>query len=377
VIQENRSVDDLMNGFCVNATICADTVLVDPVTGTQLKPTSLAAPFEPSDSHNDFVLEAEHGWNSAIITCKPAQNPCPYTAFTYVPAAQTRIYRQLASVDGVLSDATLGTEQGPGESGYLYAIAGQSGGYDADHLAIDGGNGTCSSSRLVPQINMTKTWPGTAGPKTKPCKNFQTIFDLLTRAGHSWRYYTHVLTDFRAAPEVIRHSYGSPNVVSPETRFLTDAANGALADVSFVTAAPENSDHPTLARRPLAGPRWVARVVNAVGETPFWNNTVIVVFWDDWGGFFDHVTPLSAMGPGWLAQPDPFEYGFRVPLIVASAYARTGTIDHTLRTYVSALRLIENTFKLPSLGTTDRYEPDALDSMLNYSQQPTPFTPLR
>jgi len=131
------------------------------------------------------------------------------------------------------------------------------------------------------------------------------------------------------------------------------------------------SDHPAATKDALAGPTWIASVANAVGESPFWNNTAIVLWWDDWGGFFDHVPP-----PPPPVYQDPFEYGFRVPLIVLSPYARVGSIDHTPRTFVSALRLIEETFNLPSLGTTDQYEPDGLDSMLNFSQSPIPYTPV-
>ncbi|MBV9102814.1 MAG: hypothetical protein JO060_04435, partial [Candidatus Eremiobacteraeota bacterium] len=77
-------------------------------------------------------------------------------------------------------------------------------------------------------------------------------------------------------------------------------------------------------------------------------------------------------------NPDPFEYGFRVPLVVVSPYARVGQIDHTRRSFVSALRLIEEAFGIPAggLGTTDQYEPDGLDSMFNFKQKPIPYTPL-
>jgi phospholipase C len=153
---------------------------------------------------------------------------------------------------------------------------------------------------------------------------------------------------------------------------LTDVANGNLANVSFIM--PYNgkvSDHPVHVKDPTAGPTWVASIINAIGETPFWNDTAIVVYWDDWGGFFDHVAPPT--GP--LYQ-DPFEYGFRVPLVLIAPYAKVGTIDHTARTFVGSLRLIEETFGLPSLGTLDQYEPDALDSMLDFTQSPLPFTPL-
>jgi phospholipase C len=210
------------------------------------------------------------------------------------------------------------------------------------------------------------------GNYVPPCKDFQTIFDLIAGAGHTWRYYSNIAGGFWSATEGIRHLYGSPNFIVPSTKFLTDVANHQLADVSFVMPwSGKVSDHPQFVKDPLAGPVWVASLINAIGETPYWYTTAIVVFWDDWGGFFDHVAP-----PPPPLNPDPFEYGFRVPLVVVSPFARIGTIDHTSRTFVSALRLIEETFNLPSLGTLDQYEPDGLDSMLNFSQPPVRFTQL-
>ena len=377
VIQENRSVDNLFNGFCVNATICANTVTVDPVSGTPLVPQSLATTFGASHSHGQFVTQYDDGkmdgFTHSIGSCRKNKPPsCPYSVFSYVPASETAIYRQLATVDGVLSDGTFQTNQGPSFPAHLYAIAGQSGGYDDDHWAIAGGSGSCGVQKPVVQILMTTQFPGQQGNYVPPCKDFQTIFDLLANAGHSWRYYSNKSAGFFSATQAIQHLYGSANFITPSTKFITDVQNGNLADVSFVIPwSFKVSDHPGEVRDASAGPNWVASVVNAVGESPYWGTTAVVVWWDDWGGWFDHVPP-----PASPVSPDPFEYSFRVPLIVASPYARVGSIDHTPRTFVSALRLIEETFGLPSLGTTDQYEPDGLDAMFDFTQSPIQYTPL-
>jgi phospholipase C len=366
VMQENRSMDDLFNGFCMHGGGCADTVRVDPVTGTPLTPVPLNDAFAPSDSRKQFLNEygsGKGGFEYPLGKCTGSR--CTKSVFDYVPSAETQAYWKLAADDGALSDQTLAPQQGPGLPAHLYAIAGQSGGYDPDRLALSGGSGTCGTSNVVPQIDVVT---GKAGPKTVACKDFQTIFDLLVAAGHTWRYYTPDVTDFRDAPGMIEHLYGSPNVITPSTQFLTDIGGGKLADVTFVMPMPHDSDHPGLVRRDSAGPAWVASVVNAIGESPFWADTAVVVTWDDWGGFYDHVAPR---------MHNVFEYGFRVPLIVSSPYAKRGWIDHTPRTFVSALRLIEETFALPSLGTDDALEPDGLDSMLDFDQKPRRFVPLR
>jgi phospholipase C len=354
-------------------------VTVDPVTGTQLQPWSLSSPFDSPHAHSTFVNQYDKGkldgFSKTKVQCLGKASLCPTNIFIYVPASETAIYRQMATVDGGISDATFQTDEGPSFPSHLYAIAGQSGGYDSDHWAIDSGSGSCATTEPKSfQLLMTTKFPGEQGNEVPPCKDFPTIFDLLTNAGHTWRYYSDSEAGFFSAPQAIQHLYGSPNFFPHSTQFLTDVSKGILSDVTFVIPYNESvSDHPGRVplSNPLAGPQWVSQVVNAVGETPFWNDTAIVLWWDDWGGLYDHVKP-----PRSPVNPDPFEYGFRVPLLVASPYALAGVIDHKQRTFVSALRLIEETFDLPSLGTTDQYEPDGLDSMFNFNQTPLPFTPL-
>lgn len=370
IIQENRTVDDLFNGFCVNASICANTVTADPVTGTPLVPESLAAPFGLNHDHPTFVTQFDNGAMDGFpltpVNCQV--KGCTNTAFNYAPMAETLVYRQIATRDGLLADATFEPQQGPSLPGHFYAIAGQSGGYDSDQLAIAGGAGNCATKTGVPQIEMNSAYPGVMGPREPPCKDFTTIFDLLTTAGYSWRYYSDAPGGWWSPTEGIKHLYGSPNFIVPSTQVLSDIQSGQLANVSYVI--PFNgsvSDHPEHVKDPQAGPNWVGSIVNAIGETPYWNSTVVVIFWDDWGGFFDHVAP-----PASPLNPDPFEYGFRVPMIVVSPYATLGTIDHTPRTFVSTLNFIEETFGLPSLHTLDQYEP-GIDAMLNFNQPPNPY----
>jgi phospholipase C len=378
IIQENRTVDNLFNGFCTTLG-CADTVTIDPKTGTQLQPYSLSSPFDPPHAHSTFVTQYDNGkmdgFGKTPVVCQGNPSLCPPNVYVYVPATETQIYRTLATIDGGMSDQTFQTDEGPSFPSHLYAIAGQSGGYDADHWAIDGGSGNCGITKpMATQVLMTTKFPGQTGNEVPPCKDFETVLDLLANAGHTWRYYSDSTAGFFSAPQAIQHLYNSPNFFPHSTQFLTDVSKGILSDVTFVIPHSEAySDHPghVPANNPEAGPEWVASLVNAIGETPFWSNTAIVIWWDDWGGLYDHVRP-----PRSPVKPDPFEYGFRVPLLVASPYAQVGVIDHTKRTFVSALRLVEETFKLPSLGTTDQYEPDGLDSMFNWNQTPTPYTPL-
>lgn len=118
IIQENRSLDNLFNGFCVPTGDCADTVLVDPKTRQPLAEESMRAPYSPLHDHAQFIAEYDYGkmdgFPAGKVTCNDKDlNPCPYPVFAYVPASETGIYRWLATYDGELSDATFETVQGP------------------------------------------------------------------------------------------------------------------------------------------------------------------------------------------------------------------------------------------------------------------------
>ena len=102
--------------------------------------------------------------------------------------------------------------------------------------------------------------------------------------------------------------------MKPDTKILTDIANGQLQQVSWVMPHGGASDHAGNGSG-AGGPAWVASIVNAIGESSYgyWNNTAIIITWDEWGGWYDHVVPPQ--------YPDPVTgayegLGYRVPLIV-------------------------------------------------------------
>jgi hypothetical protein len=111
------------------------------------------------------------------------------------------------------------------------------------------------------------------------------------------------------------------------------------------------------------GPSWVALVVNAIGNSPYWSNTAVIVTWDDWGGWYDHVAPPIL---------NSYEYGFRVPMLVISPYAKLAYISHATHDFGSILKFAEATFGLPSLGYADVSADDHSD-IFNFSQTPIVF----
>ena len=155
--------------------------------------------------------------------------------------------------------------------------------------------------------------------------------------------------------------------------FLTDVQNNELPAVSWIIpgawqpptppfpalfANQSISEHPPA--RSDAGMDYVAYLVNQVMESPAWNSTAIIVTWDDYGGFYDHVAP---------PQVDEVGEGFRVPALVISPWAKPGYIDHTQYEFSSMLKLAEDVFNLPSLGARDVKANDMMNSF-SFSQKP-------
>jgi phospholipase C len=191
-----------------------------------------------------------------------------------------------------------------------------------------------------------------------------TLANELDAAGLSWRYYAPAeksnfganWSAFDAIQSVRYGSEWSTNVIAPETTVLTDIANGNLANVTWVIPAAKNSDHDGIDG--LNGPNWVASVVNAVGQSQFWDSTAVFVIWDDWGGWFDHVAP---------PQLDYQGLGFRVPLMAISPYAKANYVSHVQFESASILAFAEEVFGLPPMAPADtRATP--LDDMFDFSQ---------
>jgi phospholipase C len=164
--------------------------------------------------------------------------------------------------------------------------------------------------------------------------------------GVSWLYYQEFggSGQWHAVNAIKPLWYGAvrAKVIWPSARVLSDIAGGKLPQVTFITPSAAESDH--TGRNDGSGPSWVAAIVNAIRESAYWKSTAIVVVWDDWGGWYDHVAPRIY---------NSYEVGFRVPMIVISPYAKRKYVSHEKYEFDSILRFIEDTFELGSLHTTD------------------------
>ncbi len=139
-------------------------------------------------------------------------------------------------------------------------------------------------------------------------------------------------------------------------QFLLDVTNGTLPQVAWIVPPHNLSEHPATGL--TAGQDYVTSLVNAVMQSPYWANTAIFITWDDFGGFYDHVAPPNV---DTNAGKYPIQgFGFRVPGLMISAYARSGMVDHNLYSIDSYATFIENIFMDGTrLDPTAMGQPDA------------------
>ena len=179
---------------------------------------------------------------------------------------------------------------------------------------------------------------------------------LLFKSQVSWKYYVQTGTqpdceDDAAICPPVNQNARTPGYFNPLPYFDTvkqdgqlgniitvadyykDAANGSLPAISWITPSNENSEHPPSLISD--GQTWTTSLINAAMQGPDWDSTVILLSWDDWGGFYDHVTP---------PQVDQNGYGLRVPAMVISAYARHGFIDHQVLSHDAYVKFMEDVF---------------------------------
>jgi phospholipase C len=175
-----------------------------------------------------------------------------------------------------------------------------------------------------------------------------TIWDSLATAGLTGRYY------FNDVPFTALWGTKYLGISQPFAAFLADAAAGQLPQVSFIdprfedeSSGTSNDDHPHADIR--AGEAFLNQVYAAVTSSPNWANTLLVINFDEWGGFFDHVAPGTAPD---VSRSTALR-GFRVPALVVSPRARRGFVDHTVYDHTSVLRAIEWRWGLPALTPRD------------------------
>jgi phospholipase C len=132
--------------------------------------------------------------------------------------------------------------------------------------------------------------------------------------------------------DTVRQDHQLGNI-QDTSRFYAAVRSGHLPEVSWVIPNGIVSEHPTSSI--AAGQAYVTSLINTIGRSREWKSTAIFLAWDDWGGFYDHVRPPVI---------DLNGYGFRVPALVISPYARRGYIDHQQLSFDAFAKFIEDDF---------------------------------
>ncbi len=379
VIQENRTFDDVFNGYPGADTVASGQTHTGATVALQPVPFEEAP--DPSHERSSLLTEYDNGKMDGFdldpVSDTVAGGPTfstPNTfVYAYLPRAETLPYWQMAE-HYAIADRMFSSQIAPSFPGHQYLIAGQSG-----RAIGDPENATNPDVNLVwgcdsPPGSTVETLDASnavVSPGPFPCFDYQTLGDLLDAKHVGWKYYTGFsngvdLDGQVSAYDAIHHiRYGTDwtaNVSSPEYTFFADVSAGTLPAVSWITPPAAASDHAGTLNS--SGPSWVAAVVNAIEGSPYASNTAIFVTWDDSGGWYDHVAPPPGFGDG-------ISYGFRVPLIVVSPYAKPGYVSHVNHDFGSLLHFVENNWNLGTLGTVDA-RADALADMFDYAQTPAP-----
>jgi phospholipase C len=268
----------------------------------------------------------------------------------------------------VLDDNFFSSEMGPSFPNHLYIAAGTN-----------------------EPTNLTATWILNSGIINNPGSvqgidlTWSTLAQELSGAGMSWRWYD---GDANAiAPTIwnvlplFDYFQTHPNELSAHVKntqnFVTDVQDNSLPAVSWIIpgawhpptlpsvfSSSSVSEHPPA--RCDCGMDYVAYLVNQVMQSPAWNSTAIIITWDDYGGFYDHVAP---------PQVDSYGEGFRVPTLVISPWAKHHYVDHTQYEFASLLKLAEHNFNLPTVNPWGR-DVAANDMMNSFNFSQTPQSPL-
>jgi phospholipase C len=371
IVQENRSFDDLFSGYPGADTVSSGK---DSYGKTiKLRPVSLQTYYEIDHSAHAMFQACNGRGKTPGTRCRmdgfnlERQYGGPMGAqYSRVPRSETRPYWDMAR-EWVVADRMFASQLDESFVAHQYIIAAQAqSSVDVPFYYWGCGGGKTDQ---VETIKRDRSYGG----DQRPCFDYQTLGDELDAAGLPWRFYTSEykkpFSGLWSGYQAIRHIFRGPDwkqdVITPQKRFLSDVADGKLASVTWITPLCRESDHPSCGGG--FGPSWVSSIVNAVGESKFWDSTVVFVQWDDWGGHYDHVAPPYKGFDG---------LGFRVPLLVISPYAKQNYVSHVQYETASVLRFAEDLFALPQLSNADARATSPAADCLDFTQKPRKFVPI-
>ncbi len=365
LIMENRSFDHFFGAFpgADGVTTGMDDGVERPLTSAELQ-----------RGH-----DLPHCYNCNVASI----NGGAMDGFNQTESADRYAYTQFSEEDiqaywnwaerYVLADRFFASAVGPSFPNHLYTIAATSGG------ALDNSWQPFPKLREMQEQGYAKSWgcdiaeggfveiidPEGFMVKVQPCFDFETEGDLLNAKGIPWAYYAATNSQLGyiwSAYSAIDRYRNDPELWGEHIRPVDDLVRDIDADrlppVTWVTPRFQLSQHPEY--NFCWGQNWSIEVINAIMRSAAWRDTLIVLTWDDFGGFYDHEPPVTL---------DDFGLGVRVPTLLISPYAKRGFIDSTTYEFSSVLRFIEDNWDLRQLTRRDRIA-DNLTRALDFGRPP-------
>lgn len=355
IIQENHTFDAYFGRYCTAApgsapsctqgSACCEAGPGSDPSGAApiaLDDTTNAA-YDPDHLQGCELQEADGGamdhYVSGVSGCSDPRN------FAYADGSAVQPYWDLAST-GALADRYFQPVSGQSSSNDMYVARAQFVFIDNEYEPKAVG-GQCSFN------SATASFPG------------PTIGDLLGSAGVSWSFYAEGYQVMAAATkqkmcpkapadcafglatypcvfdpdddpfEYYSYLADNPEWIRDYTQLATDLDDDTLPQVVFVKGLGYHTEHPGYGDTISAGTTFVGEVIDAVQASDYAPNTLILVTWDEGGGFFDHIAP-----PGSGAVDDE-PYGTRVPLLALGPFALANTISHVQMEHSSIVKFVE------------------------------------
>jgi phospholipase C len=381
IMQENRSFNNLFMSFpgATTSTYGYDT----NNKKIELQPLGLAAPYNVQHDAEGFFAACNGTGKIPGTNCrmngfnKETTGPCikggaahargrlKHPQYAYVPRKDIQPYWDMAS-QYVLADQMYSSALDSASfTSHQYIIAAQAEKTVNTPITQWGCGGEPGDT--VDRIGPDRQVP--YGSAIRPCFNDDSIGQEADAAGVSWAFYADVVGGsggIWSAYQANKTVYNGPDwendVISPNTRFFGDVSNGNLRQINWIVPAAQNSDHPGFCTK--TGPMWVAAIVNAIGQSQYWNSTAIFILWDEYGGLYDPEPP---------AYVDYDGLGMRIPLLIVSPYAKQGYVSHVHYEHGSILKFVEDLFGLPRLAASDKRAKSPEKDAFDFKQPPRTF----
>jgi phospholipase C len=377
IVKENRTFDNMFGAMKLTRPDVngATTGLLSTGQVIQLGRSPDALPRDLGHSWWDTLTSMDYGRMDGFDLVQENPVQCSIEGdllcFTQYQQEDIPSYWTLATYF-TLADNMFSSMHAPSVPNHAFTVAAQAGNMMSEtHNPLDPTDRPAACADAGPGATVRVLDSRGNVEEVFPCFDFLTVGDTLNNAGISWRTYAPKgfgwngfvsVNHIRNTNQWAIHNVNDSIV---DNVFARDAAAGNLPAVTWLVSEGGFSDHPPWSI--CEGENWLVRQISAVMNGPLWNSTAIFLTWDDFGGFYDHVsTPMV----------DAFGLAPRVPLIVISPYAKPGYVSHTPYEFASVLKFIEKRFGLPPTNQLPIHDADPslsdLEDAFDFNQSPLP-----